>query len=106
MNCILMSICLFLLYLTFSSTLGTSGDALYRELWCACAGPLVNLPLEGERVYYFPQGHMEQVGSAYGCEFVLLEMKFTISFPVHFPYTFVTCCAAMQQRLLFFRFKN
>ncbi|KAK4784548.1 hypothetical protein SAY86_018916 [Trapa natans] len=40
---------------------GTSSDALYRELWHACAGPLVNLPLEGERVYYFPQGHMEQL---------------------------------------------
>ncbi|KAK4790442.1 hypothetical protein SAY86_017746 [Trapa natans] len=40
---------------------GTSNDALYRELWHACAGPLVNLPLEGERVYYFPQGHMEQL---------------------------------------------
>ncbi|XP_031380198.1 auxin response factor 1 isoform X2 [Punica granatum] len=40
---------------------GNSSDALYRELWHACAGPLVNLPLEGERVYYFPQGHMEQL---------------------------------------------
>lgn len=36
-------------------------DALYKELWYACAGPLVNLPLEGERAYYFPQGHMEQL---------------------------------------------
>ncbi|KAG6476667.1 hypothetical protein ZIOFF_065912 [Zingiber officinale] len=40
---------------------GTSGDALYKELWHACAGPLVTLPREGERVYYFPQGHMEQL---------------------------------------------
>ncbi|TYG49458.1 hypothetical protein ES288_D10G096100v1 [Gossypium darwinii] len=36
-------------------------DPLYRELWHACAGPLVTLPREGERVYYFPQGHMEQL---------------------------------------------
>nr|GMD04930.1 auxin response factor 1 [Ipomoea batatas] len=36
-------------------------DPLYKELWHACAGPLVTLPREGERVYYFPQGHMEQL---------------------------------------------
>lgn len=40
---------------------GAPGDALYKELWHACAGPLVNVPREGERVYYFPQGHMEQL---------------------------------------------
>ncbi|CAH1450741.1 unnamed protein product [Lactuca virosa] len=40
---------------------GSSGDAIYKELWHACAGPLVNVPREGERVYYFPQGHMEQL---------------------------------------------
>ena len=34
---------------------------LYTELWRACAGPLVEVPSRGERVYYFPQGHMEQV---------------------------------------------
>lgn len=34
---------------------------LYEELWKACAGPLVDVPQVGERVYYFPQGHMEQV---------------------------------------------
>lgn len=37
-------------------------DALSTELWHACAGPLVTLPRKGERVYYFPEGHMEQVG--------------------------------------------
>ncbi|KAM7261192.1 hypothetical protein ACFE04_026667 [Oxalis oulophora] len=31
------------------------------ELWKACAGPLVELPRAGERVYYFPQGHIEQL---------------------------------------------
>ncbi|XP_028804042.1 auxin response factor 1 [Neltuma alba] len=40
---------------------GATNDALYKELWHACAGPLVTLPREGERVYYFPQGHMEQL---------------------------------------------
>ncbi|XP_057976395.1 auxin response factor 1 isoform X2 [Malania oleifera] len=40
---------------------GASIDALYKELWHACAGPLVTVPREGERVYYFPQGHMEQL---------------------------------------------
>ncbi|ESQ29527.1 hypothetical protein EUTSA_v10023326mg [Eutrema salsugineum] len=40
---------------------GVLSDALYRELWHACAGPLVTLPREGERVYYFPEGHMEQL---------------------------------------------
>ncbi|KAL8536396.1 hypothetical protein ACS0TY_011857 [Phlomoides rotata] len=36
-------------------------DGLYEELWRACAGPLVDVPKAGERVYYFPQGHMEQL---------------------------------------------
>ncbi|XP_051129673.1 auxin response factor 18-like isoform X2 [Andrographis paniculata] len=36
-------------------------DALYDELWKGCAGPLVDIPKVGERVYYFPQGHMEQL---------------------------------------------
>ncbi|KAJ0254943.1 Auxin response factor 18 [Hirschfeldia incana] len=36
-------------------------DELYTELWKACAGPLVEVPLAGERVFYFPQGHMEQL---------------------------------------------
>ncbi|KAL0331066.1 UNVERIFIED_CONTAM: Auxin response factor 9 [Sesamum angustifolium] len=41
---------------------GSGGkDALYGELWKACAGPLVDVPKKGERVYYFPQGHMEQL---------------------------------------------
>lgn len=36
-------------------------DDLYTELWKACAGPLVDVPKAKERVYYFPQGHMEQL---------------------------------------------
>nr|AKH61013.1 auxin response factor 2-like protein [Lupinus luteus] len=44
-----------------SSTASDAEAALYRELWHACAGPLVTVPREGELVFYFPQGHIEQV---------------------------------------------
>ncbi|XP_058203635.1 auxin response factor 11-like isoform X2 [Rhododendron vialii] len=37
---------------------------LYKELWKACAGPLVDVPRVGERVFYFPQGHMEQLDAS------------------------------------------
>lgn len=40
---------------------GGNDASLYRELWKACAGSLVDVPKDGERVYYFPQGHMEQL---------------------------------------------
>ncbi|XP_030454134.2 auxin response factor 9-like [Syzygium oleosum] len=40
---------------------GGGEDDLYMELWKACAGPLVDVPQVGERVFYFPQGHMEQL---------------------------------------------
>lgn len=36
-------------------------DDLYTQLWHACAGPSVHIPTVGEKVFYFPQGHMEQV---------------------------------------------
>lgn len=36
-------------------------DALFKELWHACAGPLVTVPQQDELVFYFPQGHIEQV---------------------------------------------
>lgn len=38
--------------------------AIHSELWHACAGPLVNLPQVGSLVYYFPQGHSEQVAAS------------------------------------------
>ncbi|XP_042456753.1 auxin response factor 9-like [Zingiber officinale] len=38
-----------------------AGDPLYEELWRACAGPLVEVPRAKEKVFYFPQGHMEQL---------------------------------------------
>ncbi|KAL8252188.1 hypothetical protein R6Q59_035881 [Mikania micrantha] len=40
---------------------GDADVALYKELWRACAGPLVTVPQEKELVFYFPQGHIEQV---------------------------------------------
>ncbi|XP_023004951.1 auxin response factor 18-like [Cucurbita maxima] len=40
---------------------GLEGEGLFEELWKACAGPLVEVPFNGERVFYFPQGHMEQL---------------------------------------------
>ncbi|KAI3727748.1 hypothetical protein L6452_16368 [Arctium lappa] len=43
------------------STFLSPEDLLYKELWKACAGPLVDVPRDGERVFYFPQGHMEQL---------------------------------------------
>ncbi|KAL0924119.1 hypothetical protein M5K25_004928 [Dendrobium thyrsiflorum] len=38
--------------------------ALENELWHACAGPLVTVPRLAERVFYFPQGHIEQVAAS------------------------------------------
>ncbi|GFZ09488.1 auxin response factor 8 [Actinidia rufa] len=38
-------------------------SVLNSELWHACAGPLVSLPILGSRVVYFPQGHSEQVAA-------------------------------------------
>uniref|UniRef100_A0A2P2MR05 Auxin response factor n=1 Tax=Rhizophora mucronata TaxID=61149 RepID=A0A2P2MR05_RHIMU len=46
---------------THSGTAKDAEVALYRELWHACAGPLVTVPREKELVFYFPQGHIEQV---------------------------------------------
>ncbi|XP_019158375.1 PREDICTED: auxin response factor 11-like isoform X2 [Ipomoea nil] len=40
---------------------GLGCDDLSPELWKSCAGPLVDVPKEGERAYYFPQGHIEQL---------------------------------------------
>nr|QGJ03863.1 ARF6.2 [Eucommia ulmoides] len=37
---------------------------LNSELWHACSGPLVSLPVAGSRVVYFPQGHSEQVAAS------------------------------------------
>ncbi|XP_057966799.1 auxin response factor 9 [Malania oleifera] len=46
---------------SFSQPNFSAEDDLYVELWRACAGPLVEVPTQGEKVFYFPQGHMEQL---------------------------------------------
>ncbi|KAL5052768.1 hypothetical protein RYX36_033450 [Vicia faba] len=43
---------------------GGENNGINTELWQACAGPLVNLPLPGTHVVYFPQGHSEQVAAS------------------------------------------
>ncbi|XP_035548859.1 auxin response factor 4-like isoform X2 [Juglans regia] len=48
-------------------------DDLYTALWHACAGPHVYIPRAGEKVFYFPQGHMEQV-EAYTYQDGVMEM--------------------------------
>ncbi|KAK1438532.1 hypothetical protein QVD17_04341 [Tagetes erecta] len=57
--------CVLLLLFLFMENRGQSflplEDPLYKELWKACAGPLVDVPKDGEKVFYFPQGHMEQL---------------------------------------------
>lgn len=57
--------------------------ALYTELWKACAGPLVTVPRERELVYYFPQGHIEQVYFYlcwyYMCVYVCFQVDATLS---------------------------
>eukprot|EP00250_Pteridium_aquilinum_P009594 c18780_g1_i1 orf=219-2837(+) len=46
---------------------GSNNSGEYtEELWQACAGPLVSVPKVGQRVWYFPQGHMEQVAASTG----------------------------------------
>ena len=61
------------MHLFFFFGLGFSGqDDLYTELWKACAGPLVDVPKPKESVYYFPQGHMEQVSVLFSLFFFKL----------------------------------
>ncbi|XP_076929892.1 auxin response factor 2A-like [Bidens hawaiensis] len=36
---------------------------LYEQLWHECAGLSVKIPQKGDRVFYFPQGHIEQVNA-------------------------------------------
>ncbi|XP_073159264.1 auxin response factor 18-like isoform X2 [Henckelia pumila] len=53
-------------------------DDLYTELWKACAGPLVDVPCNGERVFYFPQGHMEQLEASTNQESNLQIPRFNL----------------------------
>ncbi|CAI9759343.1 unnamed protein product [Fraxinus pennsylvanica] len=67
-------------------------DVLYPELWKACAGPLVDIPKMRERVYYFPQGHMEQLEASTNQE--LNERTPTFNLPSKIP------CRVMNIQLL------
>ncbi|KAL4361739.1 hypothetical protein GQ457_04G028530 [Hibiscus cannabinus] len=51
-------------------------DYFYDELWHACAGPCVYVPRVGEKVLYFPQGHMEQVDAC-------MNQDATIEMPIY-----------------------
>nr|ARR29262.1 auxin response factor 2 [Ceratopteris pteridoides] len=46
---------------SFAEGAPIDAEDLSEELWRACAGPLVYIPHEQDLVWYFPQGHMEQV---------------------------------------------
>ncbi|CAF1739283.1 BnaC09g52440D [Brassica napus] len=37
-----------------------TNNYLNGQLWKLCAGPLFHTPKVGDKVYYFPQGHIEQ----------------------------------------------
>ena len=37
---------------------------MFSEIWSACVGPLVMVPKVRDKVFYFPQGHIEQVSSS------------------------------------------
>ncbi|KAK1373618.1 Auxin response factor [Heracleum sosnowskyi] len=47
-----------------SPMVSAASSPMFRELWHACAGPLITLPKKGDLVVYFPQGHFEQAASA------------------------------------------
>jgi hypothetical protein len=57
-------VCWLLLGFWFAGSGGGGEDALFSELWSACAGPLVTVPKVGDKVFYFPQGHIEQVSGS------------------------------------------
>ncbi|CAA0267771.1 unnamed protein product [Arabidopsis thaliana] len=44
-----------------SGIIDGSKSYMYEQLWKLCAGPLCDIPKLGEKVYYFPQGHIELV---------------------------------------------
>ncbi|AEE31695.1 auxin response factor 12 [Arabidopsis thaliana] len=44
-----------------SGIIDGSKSYVYEQLWKLCAGPLCDIPKLGEKVYYFPQGHIELV---------------------------------------------
>ncbi|XP_019094802.1 PREDICTED: putative auxin response factor 14 isoform X3 [Camelina sativa] len=51
---------------------------IYEQLWNLCAGPLCNLPKLGDKVYYFPQGHIEFVEASTREELNQIQQNFDI----------------------------
>ncbi|KAK9676748.1 hypothetical protein RND81_11G097600 [Saponaria officinalis] len=41
-----------------------SSCLIYKELWHACVGSLTSLPMKGNVVVYFPQGHLDQLAAS------------------------------------------
>ncbi|MCO5572134.1 hypothetical protein L7F22_025885 [Adiantum nelumboides] len=55
---------------------GSNNPGAYKDdLWQACAGPLVSVPKVGQRVWYFPQGHMEQCWQSQGADQLMPSYK-------------------------------
>ncbi|KAF2569277.1 hypothetical protein F2Q68_00024480 [Brassica cretica] len=61
-------------------SLATDGtnNYLYDQLWKLCAGPLFHLPKVGEKINYFPQGHIEQLVTSMNDELCQLKPIFDI----------------------------
>ncbi|KAG2330745.1 hypothetical protein Bca52824_001925 [Brassica carinata] len=62
----------------FGGTDGTN-KYLYDQLWKLCAGSLFDLPIIGEQVYYFPQGHIEELVASENDNLCQLKPIFDIS---------------------------
>ncbi|KAF8087596.1 hypothetical protein N665_0576s0004 [Sinapis alba] len=56
----------------FLATDGTN-NFLYDQLWKLCAGPLFDLQKVGEKIFYFPQGHIEQLVTSINDELCQLQ---------------------------------
>ncbi|XP_047326073.1 auxin response factor 4-like [Impatiens glandulifera] len=41
-----------------------NGHLTYAPLWLACAGSQASIPCENDQVFYFPQGHLQQIEEA------------------------------------------
>ncbi|CAN7091189.1 unnamed protein product [Brassica rapa subsp. narinosa] len=67
--------------------IGETNNYLNDKLWKLCAGPLFDTPKIGEKVYFFPQGHIEQA------IFFLSYFKFLYHF------TYVLIFASMDDEL-------
>ncbi|XP_061339632.1 uncharacterized protein LOC133286252 [Gastrolobium bilobum] len=62
-------------------------DDLYEKLWKSCAGPVVDVRVTGDRVFYFPQGHMEQLQASTIQELNQEITHFNLPFKIFEPLT-------------------